>query len=746
MTVLFRRVRIFDGERVVPYDSLLVRDGVITELGHDLPAPPDAEVHDGHGTRTLMPGLIDAHTHLMGDEPLRQALTFGVTTELSMGDDPGLVAAARADQDAPRGAAIADLRSAGVSAKAPGGHAAMGARGAGPTIAVPQQAPDFVAARLEEGSDYIKIRYDDGGLLGRMAGRELPFVDRGTLAAVTEEARAAGKEAVVHVGTRAAARAALEVGASGLAHVYVDTPADDVREIAALADDAAARGAFVVPTLTIFTLLGGGERPRTGLRDPRFAPYLAPADRALVDQDATPLPMRLDGAAAAVRRFHASGVPLLCGTDANAFLHGVGMHLELELLVAAGLPATAALAAATSAPARIFGLADRGRLEAGRRADLLLVDGDPTADVTATRAIAAIWKAGRQVSRVPVSEREAKDPPARPAAAQAARHDTGAGPTGDPPSGPRNGGCLAQTADGRTGDFALVVAHAGVLRHFRRDNDTWGFPWRAVAELPGDALERPALAVADDGTLEVVSRNGDGRLVAHVRADEAWRGPLPLHDVGEASADPVLLIGPDGVDLVVPGPDGVTHYRRTGPAAEAPWRVAATLPGLAGGVALAGSAAGGRELAAYRATDGRPVTYALPPGSDIWQVPEPVPYEPCGEPGTGTLALVVHGGGADLVLAGGGVLAHLRRTGHGVGASWERRPDLPAPGIAEPWAPSMMRGVFGNLELVVAGPEGQVVPYYLDAGRDTWSVLPAVADGQKVFGDLSIFAAAMKQG
>ncbi|MFC7564468.1 amidohydrolase family protein [Actinomadura namibiensis] len=96
-------------------------------------------------------------------------------------------------------------------------------------------------------------------------------------------------------------------------------------------------------------------------------------------------------------------MPILAGTDApiRANANGVSMLAELAHLVRAGLSPRAALAAATSAPAREFGLTDRGRIAPGLRADLLLVDGDPTTDITDLRAITAIWKNGHPVDRTP---------------------------------------------------------------------------------------------------------------------------------------------------------------------------------------------------------------------------------------------------------------------------------------------------------------------------------------------------------
>ena len=75
-------------------------------------------------------------------------------------------------------------------------------------------------------------------------------------------------------------------------------------------------------------------------------------------------------------------------------MHGASMHLELELLARAGLTPRDVLRAATSLPAAVFGLTDRGRIAPGKRADLLLVEGDPLTDVTATRDVRAVWRAG----------------------------------------------------------------------------------------------------------------------------------------------------------------------------------------------------------------------------------------------------------------------------------------------------------------------------------------------------------------
>jgi hypothetical protein len=110
------------------------------------------------------------------------------------------------------------------------------------------------------------------------------------------------------------------------------------------------------------------------------------------------MPGDIAHALAAVRLLHDAGVPILAGTDAPnpGTAHGASLHRELELLVQAGLSPVEALRAATSSAARAFRLVDRGRIARGLRADVVLVDGDPTTDIRKTRAVVGVWKEGRR--------------------------------------------------------------------------------------------------------------------------------------------------------------------------------------------------------------------------------------------------------------------------------------------------------------------------------------------------------------
>ncbi|HEU0013572.1 MAG TPA: hypothetical protein VFQ45_07795 [Longimicrobium sp.] len=118
---LFRGVRVFDGERVLERQDVLVEGGRITRVGRSLAAPAGAVTVDGAG-KTLLPGLIDAHTHTFG-EALQEAVVFGVTTHLDMFTDVATARTLRAEQAGGQARGRADLFSAGTLVTAPRGTA-----------------------------------------------------------------------------------------------------------------------------------------------------------------------------------------------------------------------------------------------------------------------------------------------------------------------------------------------------------------------------------------------------------------------------------------------------------------------------------------------------------------------------------------------------------------------------------------------------------------------------------------------
>jgi imidazolonepropionase-like amidohydrolase len=384
-------VRVFEGTRVLDNHDVVVRDGVIATVG---PATAGSADVDGRN-RTLLPGLFDAHVHLdpHPEAALRQLVRMGVTTALDMfSGGPPLASIVRLRHaDSPH---LAAVRTAGTGATAPGNMLEKLAGQPLPTVNGPAAAEAWVDARIREGADYIKIIYDE---------REGGPLDLATMTALVVAAHARGLLAVAHAITERHAREAIAAGVDGLMHLFIGETAE-----ADFGSFAANHGVFVVPTLTVLRGLSG-YRPYEDMRaDPRLA--------YPVGHNVPPIPVRpadpsrhslYPSATAALRQLAAANVPVLAGTDtglSTAALgvigYGATLHAELELLVDAGLTPTQALAAATSAPAQAFRLADRGLIRPGMRADLVLVHGDPTIDIRDTRNVVAVWKRGIRLEPV----------------------------------------------------------------------------------------------------------------------------------------------------------------------------------------------------------------------------------------------------------------------------------------------------------------------------------------------------------
>jgi imidazolonepropionase-like amidohydrolase len=389
---LIHDVRVFDGDKVLPRAAVMIEDDHIAQVVEG-PTDMEADVRvDGTG-RTLLPGLIDAHTHAF-DGSLAQALTFGVTTELDMFAMPGNVARLRRTAAESDGAA--DVRTAQVGATAPNGHPIqiMGELyGPFDTVTGPGDARPFVEARVAGGADYLKIVIDDGS----SGGASLPCLEPDAVAALVAAGHDAGLTTIAHVATARDTIIALDAGIDGLAHIHTNGEAERIAGL------AAAYGVFVIGTLS-FTEAITGEGGRELWRDEGVWRHLGEDARAAATAEISGFPVDPNGIANALETaasMHRAGVPLLAGTDANdgphggfLALHGASIHRELVLLTQAGLTPLEALAAATSVPAHHFGLTDRGRVLPGLRADLVLVAGDPTTDIIATRSITDVWRRG----------------------------------------------------------------------------------------------------------------------------------------------------------------------------------------------------------------------------------------------------------------------------------------------------------------------------------------------------------------
>jgi imidazolonepropionase-like amidohydrolase len=525
--------KVFDGERA--------RAGLVVEVEGErivrladadgYAAPAGTQVVEGAG-HTLLPGLIDSHTHPLRDVDLRQSLVFGVTTSLSMMNRPELAQQVKAAQAKGEGKDLADLFGAGNPVTCPGGHGTQYGIPI-PTVQGVDQIAAFVAARVKEGSDFIKVMYEHGDLYEG----EVPGLSEAELKAAVAAAHAHEKLAVVHVSSLAEGLAAFDAGADGLVHMWMDA----VPSAEDLVRPWPAGKPFVVPTLAV---IEGIERapgaPAPIAEVPAFRPYLVPANLTNLRRSWVGLKLKegagLAVASRGVKALFAAGYPILAGSDAPnpGVTHGVSLHRELELLVAAGLTPVQALVAATSAPADAFGLEDRGRIAPGLRADLLLVKGDPTRDVLATREIARVWKAGAEYPRAVYAAAVADDVArlkALPAPA-----NLGEGLVADFEAGalaPRFGGFFPSTDAIRGGDSRVVLTlgkgGAGESKHCLRAEGTVTetakpFRWASVFFAPGLPPMAPANLSSRGGVRFRV--RGSGPLYLGVMAERL--GILPV--------------------------------------------------------------------------------------------------------------------------------------------------------------------------------------------------------------------------
>ena len=297
----------------------------------------------------LLPGLIDAHVHLEGVETLALLSKWGVTTGLDMGF--GLNTKLQ-NLDNQKG--LADVRSAGIPATAPGSsHSRMPQMPPEAKLKGPEEAAKFVADRVADGSDYIKIICD------------VPGPNQEILDALVKEAHNHTKLVVAHAARFAAYDMALKAGADIITHVPMDYALDDQATSSML-----KAGRFAVPTLIMEKAMS----------------KVIPGMNYTHSHDS-------------VVYLHIAGVPIIAGSDANRSKicpvpHGESLHTELELLVEAGLSTKEALHSATLLAAQTFGLNDRGAIKPGMRADLVLLKENPLNDIKATRSIQKVWCGG----------------------------------------------------------------------------------------------------------------------------------------------------------------------------------------------------------------------------------------------------------------------------------------------------------------------------------------------------------------
>jgi len=398
VTVL-RAARLIDGTGASAIAPGMVRieGDHIAEVGGTVRVPPAATVID-LGDATLLPGLIDLHTHLTGDErvhwedalvkstpPLdalwgarnaRITLLAGFTTCRDMGPTWPFVDVElrRAiDEGAVPGPR---LMVAGNYVSSTGG--AGDARQFSPYVDVPlvqnladgaDEVTKAVRTNLKNGADFIKILATGAVLSKGIEPGAQQYADEEIRAAVVE-ARRWGRQVASHAHGAAGIKASIRAGVRTVDHgSYLDDEAVSLLK-------ASRRSSFYVPTLHVFAAIDASD----GTPFPESERERARRTKA--------------DAAAAFRRALAAGLPIGFGSDAAVIPHGQNAK-EFSERVALGEAPLASIVAATSLNAEIIGWGDRvGSLAPGKFADVIAVPGDPLGDITALERVGFVMKGG----------------------------------------------------------------------------------------------------------------------------------------------------------------------------------------------------------------------------------------------------------------------------------------------------------------------------------------------------------------
>lgn len=400
--LLIENATVFNGEKFINNINIEISGGLIKSMKPTLQS--NAEHRIDATDKTLIPGLIDAHTHSF-DTALEAALNFGVTTQIDMFTSPVTLKSQIAVRQSNTQFQQADLFSAGMLATVEGGH---GTQFGIPldTLSSPNDAKKWVEKRIEEGSDFIKLVY-------MPYSKHFKSLDRKTSAAIIKATHNKGLKAVAHISTQRAAQELLEDGIDGFVHIFADEKVNS--EFIALAK---ANDIFVIPTLSVIASATHKKLGEELANDSAITEYLQTDQvqqlQASFGDHQIP-GFELSIALHNTRRLHNSGIRILAGSDAPnpGTTYGASIHQELELLVQAGLSPSQAINAASRVVAQTFNLnahnlSPRGRLVVGAKADFIILESSPLNNIKATRNIAGIYKNGVKLDRVKTAQLNAK--------------------------------------------------------------------------------------------------------------------------------------------------------------------------------------------------------------------------------------------------------------------------------------------------------------------------------------------------
>jgi imidazolonepropionase-like amidohydrolase len=391
-------------------DAVIVIDGArISQVGArgTVAVPPGATVIDGQG-KFVIPGLADMHHHLSSGslQPtanpgpvLRQMLSVGVTTIFNPSISLrafGVLKTAAAEDTAP----FARFFGTGPIITVKGDF--FGQMVGAPTPETPEQAQAAVRDLKAAGVHAIKVAHDD---LSWSTKIRLPVIKPDVLIALVQEAHQQGLKAFAHAPMLERAKEVLRAGGDGLMHGIIDQPVD--QEFLALMK---RNGASYVSTMALYEDVGdvaawarrqAANWDKAALQPPRFydaftSPVAVTQFESFLNNTAY-TKQHLPVQRANLKAVFDAGIPVVLGTDTGfpGILVGAATQIELELLVEAGLKPEDALRAATINAAKMIGKEqDLGTVEAGKAADLVILEADPRADVRNVTRINRTFKGG----------------------------------------------------------------------------------------------------------------------------------------------------------------------------------------------------------------------------------------------------------------------------------------------------------------------------------------------------------------
>jgi imidazolonepropionase-like amidohydrolase len=403
------------GRAPVADQALVITDGRLSWVGPaaKLKVPKGAAVENLKG-RYVMPGLIDNHVHLGLVNGITQDLkyqtpeniekqlhiyaAYGVTSVQTLGTEKDLIFPLRNAERAGR-PDMARIFTVGQGVVFKGSYG--GVPGLDQSVATPQEARQMVDAEVAKGADAIKLWVDDE--FGTLSSRMPPVIS----SAVIDEAHKDGKKAIAHIFYYANAAELTREGINGFAHEVRDRPVDaaligqmKAKGVWQMAATLSREASFTYTTLPFLNdpFFSRGVTPEVlaELRSPERARKLAAAPNFA--KYAPTLRNAMHNFAAEAK----AGVRYGMGTDSGptARFPGYFAHWELELMVKAGITPLQALTAATGHNAAFLGAKDIGTVQAGKWADLLVLDKNPVADIRNTRAIHEVFVAGRKVPTI----------------------------------------------------------------------------------------------------------------------------------------------------------------------------------------------------------------------------------------------------------------------------------------------------------------------------------------------------------